>query len=92
MEIASRQDLFDRPLHPYTRSLISAVPVPDVDVERLRERIPLQGEIPSSVHPPSGCRFRTRCPIAQSICAEQEPALSEHQPGQWAACHFPGQL
>ena len=91
-EVASNHDLFDHPLHPYTKCLISAVPVPDALVERARQRISLTGETPSSVNPPSGCRFRTRCPIARPVCTEEEPPLFEHGPGQWAACHFPGEL
>jgi len=92
MEVAPAAELFDRPLHPYTRSLISAVPIPDASVERRRQRIHLQGEPPSALNPPSGCRFRTRCPIATEICAAEMPPLVEHQPGQWAACHFPGKV
>jgi len=91
MEIATSAALFAAPLHPYTRSLISAVPIPDVAVERIRQRHLLQGEPPSALNPPSGCRFRTRCPLAQDICAQQTPPLIEHRPGQWAACHFAGQ-
>lgn len=91
-EVASNLDLFDHPLHPYTKCLISAVPVPDAHVECERRRIPLTGETPSPVHPPSGCRFRTRCPIARPVCTEEEPPLIEHGRGQWAACHFPGEL
>ena len=92
MEIASASDLFDSPLHPYTVSLLSAVPIPDVQVERARQRIRLAGEPPSAIRPPSGCRFRTRCPIARPVCAEQVPPLLEHRKGQFAACHFAGQL
>jgi len=92
MEVASARDLFAAPLHPYTRSLISAAPIPDVAVERRREHIRLQGEPPSPVAPPSGCRFRTRCPIARAVCAEIEPPLAEHRPGHRAACHFAGGL
>jgi peptide/nickel transport system ATP-binding protein len=92
MEIASSAALFERPLHPYARSLISAVPVPDAAVERKRKRILLSGDPPSALNPPSGCRFRTRCPIARDICAKDVPPLVEQRPGQWAACHFPGEL
>ncbi|MSP48148.1 MAG: ABC transporter ATP-binding protein [Alphaproteobacteria bacterium] len=92
MEVAAARDLFAEPLHPYTRSLISAAPIPDAAVERRREHIRLTGEPPSPVNPPSGCRFRTRCPIAQGICAEVEPPLAELRTGHRAACHFPGQM
>jgi peptide/nickel transport system ATP-binding protein len=92
MEVASSAGLFEEPLHPYTVSLISAVPIPEVDVERARERIRLVGEPPSATDPPSGCRFRTRCPIARDVCAEVVPPLAEHRPGHFAACHFAGQL
>jgi peptide/nickel transport system ATP-binding protein len=90
MEIAPAAALFDRPLHPYTVALLSAVPIPDVAVERRRQRLRLQGEPPSAITPPTGCRFRTRCPIAKPVCADQPPPLTEHAPGQWAACHFAG--
>lgn len=92
MEIARSADLFDQPLHPYTRSLISAVPVPDAAIERRRRRILLDGDPPSALNPPSGCRFRTRCPIAKDECAREVPPLIEHRPGQWAACHYAGQF
>ncbi len=92
MEIASSDAIFQRPLHPYTRYLTSAVPIPDVAAERNRQHLQLGGEPPSSISPPTGCRFRTRCPFAKEICAEQVPPLIEHAPGQHAACHFAGQL
>jgi peptide/nickel transport system ATP-binding protein len=91
-EVASADELFARPLHPYTRYLISAVPIPDAAVEKRRKRLPLQGEPPSALNPPSGCRFRTRCPIAKAICADVMPPVVEHRPGHFAACHFPGQF
>ncbi len=90
-EVAPAADLFAAPLHPYTRYLISAIPEPDAAAERARQRIVLQGEAASAIDPPSGCRFRTRCPLAQPICAEVEPLPIEHRPRHYAACHFAGQ-
>jgi peptide/nickel transport system ATP-binding protein len=92
MEVAPSDALFGAPLHPYTRYLISAVPIPDAAIEASRKRLPLQGEPPSTIDPPSGCPFRTRCQIAKSVCAEIMPPLVEHRPGHFAACHFPGQF
>jgi peptide/nickel transport system ATP-binding protein len=92
VETAPSQALFARPLHPYTNSLISAVPVPDAHLARGRRRIALQGEVPNAVSPPSGCRFRTRCPAAVARCAEETPALTEAVTGHFVACHFPGSV
>ena len=92
MEIAPAEDLFTASLHPYTRYLISAVPIPDADAERKRERLPLTGEPPSAIDPPSGCCFRTRCPIAKPVCAEMVPPLTLRRSGHLAACHFPGEF
>jgi peptide/nickel transport system ATP-binding protein len=92
MEVAPASELFASPLHPYTNSLISAAPIPDAAVERKRERLRLTGEPPSAIDLPSGCRFRSRCPIATDRCAVEVPPLTEHRPGHWAACHFAGKL
>ncbi len=91
MELAANRDLYDEPLHPYTVSLISAVPVPDPDVEETRRRIILTGDVPTPVDPPSGCVFHTRCPIARDRCAREVPAWREAKPDHWVACHFAGE-
>ncbi len=91
MEIAERDDFYARPLHPYSQALISAVPIADPRLERGRPRVLLQGDIPSPINPPSGCRFRTRCPKATEVCAEQEPVARDYGVGHFAACHHIGE-
>jgi oligopeptide transport system ATP-binding protein len=88
VELADRKAIYDEPLHPYTRALLSAVPIPDPKVEAKRERTVLRGEVPSPLNPPSGCVFHPRCPIAVDRCSAEVPALREIRPGHWAACHL----
>ena len=84
VEIASSEEIFRNPLHPYTKALLSAIPIPDPELRR--ERLLLKGDIPTAIEPPSGCRFRTRCPIAEPRCADEEPALIETTPDHFVAC------
>ncbi len=88
VELASRDDVYQNPLHPYTQALLSAVPIPDPFAEEKRKRQILHGEIPSPINPPSGCRFRTRCPLATDICAQLRPEWREATPGHFVACHL----
>ncbi len=89
VEIGPSHDIYERPAHPYTQGLINAIPEPDPKREKAKDVEPIKGELPSALHPPSGCRFRTRCPFAQEICAQEEPPLRPFGPQHFAACHFP---
>ena len=87
VELADRDELYENPLHPYTQALLTAVPIPDPKKDRARRRTMLQGEIPSPLNPPSGCRFHPRCPIAIEYCSQVMPEWREARPGHWVACH-----
>ncbi|BAN90351.1 ABC transporter ATP-binding protein [Aeropyrum camini SY1 = JCM 12091] len=91
VEFGEAEEVFEKPLHPYTRVLLESIPVPDPELARRRSRIRIRGEPPSPINPPSGCRFRTRCPLAVDKCLE-EPPLEEVEKGHWVACWRPGEL
>ena len=86
MELSDREELYRNPMHPYTQALLSAVPIPDPVIEEKRQRIILEGDVPSPVNPPKGCNFSTRCPKALDMCKEQEPEFRDYGSGHWAAC------
>ena len=90
VELGESYELNKHPMHPYTKTLLSAVPVPDPEISHSRQRIVLQGDIPSPMNPPKGCRFHTRCPYAKPECAESVPEFKEYDKGHWAACHLLG--
>ena len=92
VELTSSQTIFDRPLHPYTQALLSAIPLPDPKAEKKRSRIVLKGTVPSPVNPPAGCRFCSRCRYAAEKCRKVTPEFREIEPGHWAACHRCGEL
>jgi oligopeptide transport system ATP-binding protein len=87
VELTDRDEIYLNPLHPYTQALMSAVPVPDPDVEEQRKRVILKGDIPSPANPPKGCNFNTRCPVVMDICYEEDPEYLEAKPGHWVSCH-----
>ena len=87
MEITTSKALYHSPRHPYTRALLSAIPIPDPAMAKKKVRIPMEGEMPSPVNPPRGCRFQNRCPYAEEICREAEPALEEIENEHYVACH-----
>ncbi|AIF53089.1 ABC transporter ATP-binding protein [Pelosinus sp. UFO1] len=87
VELAETPQLYGSPQHPYTQALLAAIPIPDPTVEAARKRVPLEGDVPNPIHPPSGCRFRTRCPHVMSVCAEEEPKLIDRD-GHFVACHL----
>jgi len=87
VELADRNELYEKPLHPYTQALLSAVPIPDPRKDRARKRTILTGDVPSPLNPPAGCRFHTRCPIAMDVCKHEVPVWREAAPNHWVACH-----
>ncbi|MGN6681828.1 MAG: oligopeptide/dipeptide ABC transporter ATP-binding protein, partial [Streptosporangiaceae bacterium] len=89
VEVSPAEELYKRPVHPYTEALLSAVPIPDPKISAQREQVVLEGDVPSPIAPPSGCRFHPRCKYATDVCAQIEPELKEHGTGHQAACHHP---
>jgi peptide/nickel transport system ATP-binding protein len=89
VEIATKEQLFSRPLHPYTEGLLAAIPIPDPFLRKRENRIVLEGDLPSAVNPPSGCSFHTRCPYATQLCKEDTPELVDFEEGHSVACHYP---
>ncbi len=88
VELTSSKELYAKPLHPYTQALLSAIPIPDPEIAKKKERIPLEGEVPSPINPKPGCRFAPRCRYAKPICSEQNPVLKEIEPDHFVACHL----
>jgi oligopeptide transport system ATP-binding protein len=88
MELADRDELYENPLHPYTKALLSAVPIPHPKTARARQRVVLEGDVPSPIDPPPGCRFHTRCPIAAEVCSNERPEWRDAGGGHWVACHL----
>ncbi|HEX3832013.1 MAG TPA: ABC transporter ATP-binding protein, partial [Solirubrobacteraceae bacterium] len=89
MEISPAEELYNKPIHPYTSALLGAIPIPDPKQNRDRDRVSVSGEPPNPINPPSGCRFHTRCPRATDVCSAVEPQLTEYADGHLAACHHP---
>ena len=88
VELADKNELYENPLHPYTKALLSAVPIPDPKKDRQRQRTILVGDVPSPINPPAGCRFHPRCPLAQDVCKQEIPLWREVAPNHWVACHL----
>jgi len=88
VELASRDEIYAKPLHPYTQALLSAIPIPDPIADAQRQRVILEGDVPSPANPPSGCRFRTRCRFAEEVCSQSRPEFREIRPGHFVACFF----
>ena len=88
VELAESAELYKNPLHPYTKALLSAIPIPDPEKEHSKEVIPLEGDVPSPVNVPSGCKFVDRCPLAEARCGTDVPVFEEKQPGHFVACHL----
>ena len=88
MELADRNELYENPLHPYTKALLSAVPIPHPKTARARQRVVLEGDVPSPINPPPGCRFHTRCPVAVDVCSQERPEWRDAGGGHWVACHL----